>query len=108
MNIRSAYIPKSERGRKVAQAIRSAGYLYKNREVMGECLCTLYDVDKFPMRLLREIAYILDPERACYAEEEAYKVANEIRDAEDHDLYSADIAELEATRIENNWPIERW
>jgi len=30
MNIRAAYIPKSKRGRRVAQAIRTAGYTYKN------------------------------------------------------------------------------
>jgi len=77
---------------------------------MGKYLCTLYDVDKFSMDLFKEIAYILDSERACYAEEEAYKVANEIRDAGIYGtgMYDADIVELEAVRVENNWPLERW
>ena len=108
MNIRSAYIPKSKRGQKVAQAIRDAGFTVRNSDVMGNYLCNIDRTELFLMSLLRQIAYILDPERACYAETEAYKVANEIRDVGDYGPYSADIAELDALRVEDSWPIEGW
>jgi len=77
MNVKVMYIPKSERGREVYRLLKP-NYSLKYEDVLGRYVGNL-DVN-LDYETLRKIAYILDPERAAWAEDEAYNLANDIRD----------------------------
>lgn len=103
MNIMAAWIPKSERGREVARALRAAGFDVRDKDVQGHYLCNVSCASEIDAETLRLVAYALNPERACCDEQDAYDRAQRLRDDHRNTGLTAAEAEAEAKRMETAW-----
>jgi len=102
--IRNRWVPKSERGRKVARFLRARGYDIRNKEVCGRYVCNLPMFTELTRDELGDIAAILDPQRAYDKWWNAKDLAASIRkDPRAYGYVAQDIAEKAANRIERDW-----
>lgn len=97
MNVSAMWVPKSERGREVARFLREQGYPVRNVDVVGRYVGNIGLVLTFEE--LRKIAYILDPEAASRAEDEAIALAQHITDDPLAYGIPPEHAEIEAERV---------
>ncbi len=96
----SWWIPKSERGREVANILRDVGYEVRNADVMGRYVCNLPMFNQLPLDVRRSIAYAIDPDRAYIEESRKLEMAENIR----RDLgLDPDTAEKFASQAEVDW-----
>jgi len=103
MSFKSAWVPKSERGREVARIFRAAGFAVRDKDVQGHYLCNVPGADELDTEALRLVAYVLNPERACYDEQDAYDQSQRLRDNPGAAGLTEKKAEVEATRMETAW-----
>lgn len=97
MDVNAMWIPKSEKGRQVARMLKERGYRVRNADVLDRYVCNLNLNLKFEG--LRQIAYILDPEAASHAEDEAIALAQHITDNPLAYGIPPGRAEIEAKRV---------
>ena len=102
MSIKAAWIPKSERGREIARFLRAEGFALRDKDVQGHYLCNVVG-DELTTEQLREIAWLLNPEHACYDEEAAYREAARLRDNAARLGLAPGEAEQAAERAETAW-----
>jgi len=102
--IRSRWIPKSEKGRKVARYLRARGYDARNREVCGRYVCNLPMFAELTHEEFGEIAIILDSERAYDEWWNSVELAGAIREQpEEYGYTTTEDAVEAADRIERDW-----
>jgi len=108
MSVKSEYVPKSARGRRVARVLRAAGLDVRDRDVQGHHLCNIPGVDELTLEELKRVAFALDPEQAFYAEIAAYEEGQDLLDHADLRGVTWTEAWKQSERLWNAWPLERW
>ena len=102
-HLKARWIPKSEKGRKVARYLRAEGLEMTDRETCGHYAMNWACWGELTFEQKRHIAFLLDPEAACAEENRAFELARDIRDNPEAGGILFGDAERGADRAERAW-----
>jgi len=110
MYVMTCYIPKSEKGHKIAKYLRAAGYNLRTKDVIGRYVSQLPCAAELTYHDLSNLAWLLNPKVAAHDREYFEECARYMREHPGEWGLSPDdpkTIEQAAETLERSW-VERW